>query len=233
MIIPHPCNNCQREFMVDTRELNRGNGKYCGRACSGEALARKRVEERGDDWQNGFCAYCAEPLHITEQRRKNSKSGLYFCSRSHQALAFSDKNIPVKPGPKGDPRRRICPTDGCTTKTENPLCQKCTTQSKIDAWLGGDITASWVSTTREPRPFVKRYLIRTRGDSCEICGFSEKATDGSSVIQMDHIDGDYTNNLLSNLRLLCPNHHAMTATYGSKNTKGGRRYRLANVPRYK
>lgn len=37
------------------------------------------------------------------------------------------------------------------------------------------------------------------------------------VLQLDHIDGNNTNNILSNLRLLCPNCHSQTDTYAGKN----------------
>lgn len=36
-------------------------------------------------------------------------------------------------------------------------------------------------------------------------------------LELDHIDGDPTNNEKSNLRFLCPNCHATTDTYRSKN----------------
>lgn len=36
-------------------------------------------------------------------------------------------------------------------------------------------------------------------------------------LELDHIDGDRTNNALTNLRLLCPNCHAQTPTYRGRN----------------
>lgn len=36
-------------------------------------------------------------------------------------------------------------------------------------------------------------------------------------VEVDHIDGDPWNNLLDNLRLLCPNCHALTKTYRGRN----------------
>ena len=46
--------------------------------------------------------------------------------------------------------------------------------------------------------------------------------DGLITIQVDHIDGDNTNNVRSNLRFLCPNCHSTTETYSGKNIKKDR-----------
>ena len=37
--------------------------------------------------------------------------------------------------------------------------------------------------------------------------------DNPIPLELDHIDGCHTNNLLHNLRLLCPNCHSLTSTY--------------------
>ena len=42
-------------------------------------------------------------------------------------------------------------------------------------------------------------------------------------LQLDHIDGDSDNNKLHNLRLLCPNCHSQTSTFG--NAGKGNRYK--------
>jgi len=53
---------------------------------------------------------------------------------------------------------------------------------------------------------------------CSSCGGSEWL--GSPMpLELDHVDGDKTNNQLDNLRLICPNCHALTPTYRGKNTK--------------
>ncbi|MFO1310473.1 MAG: hypothetical protein U1F41_00245 [Burkholderiales bacterium] len=41
-------------------------------------------------------------------------------------------------------------------------------------------------------------------------------------LELDHIDGDRSNNLLANLRLLCPNCHALTPTYRGRNVAAHR-----------
>lgn len=54
---------------------------------------------------------------------------------------------------------------------------------------------------------------------CEWCGL-DTWNDKPIPLELDHIDGDRYNNLLENLRILCPNCHAQTDTYRGKNIKG-------------
>jgi 5-methylcytosine-specific restriction endonuclease McrA len=53
---------------------------------------------------------------------------------------------------------------------------------------------------------------------CANCRLSEWMG-GSIPLELDHIDGQSNNNVLSNLRLLCPNCHALTPTYRGKNKR--------------
>ena len=44
-------------------------------------------------------------------------------------------------------------------------------------------------------------------------------------LEIEHIDGNYLNNRESNLTLLCPNCHSLTATYKGANQGNGRKDR--------
>ena len=45
------------------------------------------------------------------------------------------------------------------------------------------------------------------------------------TLEVDHIDGDYLNNNVDNLRAICPNCHSQTKTFKNKNKGKGRKLR--------
>jgi len=54
-------------------------------------------------------------------------------------------------------------------------------------------------------------------EKCALCGLLPVWNGRPLCLQLDHIDGDATNNHISNLRLLCPSCHSQTETFGTKN----------------
>ena len=62
---------------------------------------------------------------------------------------------------------------------------------------------------------IKGNIIDYR---CEKCGISSWMDEEISL-HLDHINGDYTDNRIKNLRFLCPNCHSQTPTYGTRNLK--------------
>ena len=62
---------------------------------------------------------------------------------------------------------------------------------------------------------VRRNLIRERSHKCEECDLSEWRS-FPITLEIHHIDGDRTNNSLSNLQLLCCNCHALTDFWRNK-----------------
>jgi len=69
----------------------------------------------------------------------------------------------------------------------------------------------------------KSYLKYYYGEKCMNCGWCEvNKTTNKIPIELEHIDGNSTNNNLSNLKLLCPNCHSLTPTYKGANLGNGR-----------
>ncbi len=73
------------------------------------------------------------------------------------------------------------------------------------------------------RVVQKRCVIDFYGEKCTLCGQGPTWNGKILVLQVDHVDGNSDNNLPDNLRLLCPNCHTQTDTYGSKGS--GNRYK--------
>jgi hypothetical protein len=95
----------------------------------------------------------------------------------------------------------------------------------INKWKTGEIKGlqnlGVVSTS------IKIYLREKFGDKCCLCGWSKinKKT-GKVPLVADHIDGNWRNNIESNLRLICPNCDSLTETYAGLNRGNGRKNRV-------
>ncbi len=69
----------------------------------------------------------------------------------------------------------------------------------------------------------RKYLILKYGEKCMECGWDKQHPTTKNVpIQLEHIDGNSENNSLTNLKLLCPNCHSLTLTFGALNKGNGR-----------
>lgn len=74
---------------------------------------------------------------------------------------------------------------------------------------------------------VKRYLRRKYNNKCCLCGWSMvNPITKQSPLVADHIDGNWRNNVESNLRLICPNCDSLSSTYAGLNRGNGRRNRV-------
>ena len=65
----------------------------------------------------------------------------------------------------------------------------------------------------------ERLLIEAKYQ-CTSCNFDKTRKDGHSILEIDHIDGNPSNNDKTNLRVLCPNCHALTPTFRNWGNRG-------------
>lgn len=146
-----------------------------------------------------------------------------FCKASLSKGRFCNQSCAAKHNNPKRARPRLCAVCGKPTRQKYKFCDapscaahRLRRRTTLDACLK--------DSTR------RRYLVRVRGHRCEVC---RRTRWGNQAIplELDHIDGDYTNNTEQNLRLVCPNCHAQTPTYKNRNRGKGRTCRRSSLGR--
>lgn len=162
---------------------------------------------------------CASSITSSDNRRK-------FCSRSCSVTVANS----VKPKRKAAIYLCSCGTRiGRTAKQ----CRTCRNQEnrqlKIQSWLSGKWSGAKTSDPYQITELIIDYVKTLADWRCQntTCaypgGWSEiNPTTGRVPVQIDHIDGNASNNAPQNLIVLCPSCHALTPTYGSLNVGNGR-----------
>lgn len=77
------------------------------------------------------------------------------------------------------------------------------------------VRRSFYSSAKLRCRLIASGLREKRCQSCQL-----ETWNGRPIpLELDHIDGDRFNNLIENLRVICPNCHAQTPTYRGKNVR--------------
>jgi 5-methylcytosine-specific restriction endonuclease McrA len=171
------------------------------------------------------CVGCGKKERTTFSKAKELK----FCSKD-----CWDRNRPK--GPRKN--KKIIQTSSCLycgnkIRKNGKYCNnKCLSSYKnsnfLKRWLGGEYDLArcgngFLST------FARRYLLNEAGNKCTKCGWNEIHSITKKVpLTIDHIDGNSNNTNPNNLKVLCPNCHSLTSTYGALNKENGRVYRRRN-----
>jgi 5-methylcytosine-specific restriction endonuclease McrA len=73
---------------------------------------------------------------------------------------------------------------------------------------------------------LRRRIILEQNGKCNHCGI-DKWNDKPIVLELEHIDGNHSNNERENLEAICPNCHSQTDTWRGKN-KTNKRTRISD-----
>jgi Zn finger protein HypA/HybF involved in hydrogenase expression len=101
---------------------------------------------------------------------------------------------------------------------KNVVCHKCSNRR-----------LAWAERARQNRRSVSyellggkpRYkiLFEEQNGLCLKCGLGTQWNGMPLKLQLDHVDGDRSNNKRNNNRLLCPNCHSQTPTFSGRNNR--------------
>lgn len=158
-------------------------------------------QKRLDYFQNPvICKHCGKP-HTYEKR--NNK----FCDISC-ATSFNNKL-------KGKAKYN-CVNCGIDLLRNKKYCNvNCQQEKQTDNKIKNGTVQSRT---------MKRVLLKERGEKCWCCGITEW-NEKKITFELEHIDGNSSNNSIENLSILCPNCHSQTSTYKAKNKGNGRHNR--------
>lgn len=97
----------------------------------------------------------------------------------------------------------------------------------ISAWQKGSKNGNRGINTKNISKHLVRFLKEKYGEECSQCGWKQKNPYTNKVpLEIDHIDGSADNNSEENLRLICPNCHALTSSFRNLNRGKGRAWRI-------
>jgi hypothetical protein len=210
------CNNCETEFEKDKKEFDRiqKTGRtnfYCGLSCANSKSQKIRKEKSIQKYNIDpmLCKQCSSPLSY----ESSTYNKVQFCNHSCAAIYLN-----LERGFKSrDKSKKKCGCCDVYVFGKKSFCsKKCGGKFKKNE----SIRRFHLGELSKPVT-IRRCLLETRGHQCEDCKNKEWKCQPINLT-VHHIDGDATNNLPTNLQLLCWNCHSMTPNYGSKNKNSTR-----------
>lgn len=199
------CPVCENEVWRDRRWVSEKS--VCSKECRSKSR-QKRIEVN--------CANCGKKIYKIKAHFDHSKTKIFFCDKKCKNEAHYNKKI--------FQRTKIIKCYKCGNDVEvdyrasRKLCAICNPKKERKSinWsevLSGKIISNYHYSLR-------KYLLKNelKENKCEICGLTSWL--GKKIIvHVHHVDGNTFNNLLKNLKMVCPNCHSQTDTWGSLNIK--------------
>lgn len=175
-----------------------------------------------------ICERCGK--EFTEDWRK-SRARKYspprFCSREcANSRRFSKES---KQQTSASVKRYYATNESKRRKLDKETIERASEKRKVTFRTKYD-NLPWEELTPKGET-VKRRLLVEQGGVCRICGVNSWMGK-PLILQLDHIDGNNTNNSKENLRMICPNCHSQTETFCRGHTRKKRDSKTGNLSTY-
>jgi hypothetical protein len=159
---------------------------------------------------NVLCQECDKPLYGEQTVFCSRKCSTTFYNRARKVTVHC---LQCESPIHGDSNRKYC----------SKKCQQAwQTAQLVKRWQDGKENG-WHGKTYLIAGYVRDYLFKKFHNRCQECGWSKvNKTTGRVPLQVDHVDGNPSNCRESNLKLLCPNCHSLTPTFGRLNKESCR-----------
>ena len=206
MWVKFSCGSCGSITWKEKRWIKNRKNIFCSQIC-----ASKHKQKRAQV----ICSNCGKKVSKKPAHIKNSKTGLFFCGKACKNDAQYNKHMFQRT------KQLNCYKCGelvdADYRASRKLCNKCKPlkntklkPSDINDVLSGKIVIKYNNS-------IRRYLISSgiRSNKCEECGITSWNRK-PLTIQIHHEDGNRYNNKIENLKMLCPNCHTQTKTWGHK-----------------
>ena len=182
------------------------NKSFCSNSCSRENN-RQIVASRPKKKHSAVCLRCKEVFH---PKYKIAVFCSHSCSAKHNNLSRRKE-------------LKDCLVCAKAHRGKTDFCSvSCRREDFIMKWLDNTVDGGGKYTTSS---IIRDFLIKESGYRCPECGENRVRSDGSCVLQIDHINGNWQDNSRGNLRVLCPTCHALTDNYGARNMGNGRKWK--------
>lgn len=200
------CKQCNK------KEVPKGR-VYCSASCQHNSMKKYPLSR--------LCAGCDEPFIIMNSLQKNNK----FCGQS--CAATTNNKIYIK-------RKRMsrhCEVCDKIIRGKSDLCQRhyaeALRKEKIQSWLSGEWDGA--QPCGDLSQWIRNYLIELADNYCSHADCVSEGrqipnhpSDGRSVLEINHINGDGLDHRPENLEAICPTCHSLTINYRGRNIGNGR-----------
>lgn len=124
-----------------------------------------------------------------------------------------------------------CPGCDAVVTAQRYCSVSCRSEHRISRWLRGEISAT---NKYALAGWAREWVLQRSGLRCEAIDERDgkrcrenrlHPRSARTVLQVDHIDGNWKNDRPENLRAICPTCHALTETFGKYNKGPGRAWR--------